>query len=404
MLKVNRSLFAIAVVACWTSWGPVAHADWATCQAKPTRACLMEEALRGDSGPLTGKDRLDVLVQGGALAHSEVITAADVTEAQRLAQASPNIASLYYTYLAIHGLIAAGQKQQAINLTTAVAAPGQALSLSSLQTLAVNDVATELVKAGDVEAALAVADRVQPPFDPRAVALVRQNVVIAAIKALADAGKTDQALMLLADQKYLTEITVADLQISIGQAFLKRGDSKLAQSSFEQASKNLEAGMRYLVAPNTQVRFTSIKVLALQGKVDDVNAALAQVPPSNVTGTDYERSQGYQRVVAAFLEAKQPEAALAIAKSITPDTSKDAALAGIAIWHATNGRPADARTVQSLMANPPDSPARVAVTRNLAIASAKQGDTAAALRLADEVKNPLNHRGTLFAIALALPQ
>ena len=75
MLKVKRSLSVIAAVACWTGWAPAAHADWATCQAKPTRACLMEEALRGDSGPLTGKDRLDVLVQGGALSHSEVITA-----------------------------------------------------------------------------------------------------------------------------------------------------------------------------------------------------------------------------------------------------------------------------------------------------------------------------------------
>jgi hypothetical protein len=64
MLRVKRSLFVVAAITCWIGWGS-AHADWATCQNKPTRACLLEEAFRGDSGPLTGKERLDVLVQGG---------------------------------------------------------------------------------------------------------------------------------------------------------------------------------------------------------------------------------------------------------------------------------------------------------------------------------------------------
>src|ERR1700742_2605300 len=181
MLMVERRrLLVVAAATCWIGWGPAAHADWATCQAKPARACLLEEALRGDNGPLTGKGRLDVLVQGGALSHPDVITSVDTAEAQKLTQASPNITSLYYAYLAIHGLIATNQKQQAINLIAALATPGQTLSLSGLQTLAINDVATELVKAGDVETALTLADRVQPPLDPKAVPQVRQSVVVAA--------------------------------------------------------------------------------------------------------------------------------------------------------------------------------------------------------------------------------
>ena len=409
MLKVKRCLFVIAAAACWTCSGPAAHADWATCQAKPTRACLFEEALRGDSGPLTGKDRLDVLVQGGALSHPEIVTTADAAEAQRLAQATPNVAGLYYAYLAIHGLVAAGQKQQAIDLIGSFATPGQTLSINTIQTLSVNELVGGLVKAGDVDTALAIPDRWQPPLDPKALPSVRNNVVTATIKALADAGKTDQALMLIADQKHLTEAQIADLQTAVGQAFAKRGDSKLAQNAYDQAEKNLEAARRYAAASGVQLRFASIRLLALRGQVDAVNAALQQMQSSsdaaaNDPRTSYDRSQGYQRVIIALLEAKQPEAALAAAKSITPDTSKDAALVGVANWYAANGRPADARTVQALLTNTPDSPARVAVTRNLAVASAKQGDAAAALRLADEVKNPLNRRGTLFAIALALPQ
>ena len=409
MLMVKRSLFVIAVVACWTGWGPAAHADWATCQAKPTRACLFEEALRGDSGPLAGKDRLDVLVQGGALSHPEIVTAADLAEAQRLAQSTPNVTSLYYAYLAIHGLIAANQKQQAINLIGSLATPGQTLSLNAVQTLSITELVQSLVKAGDLETALAVPDRMQPPLDPKARPLVHSIVAVAATKALAEAGKTDQALMQIADEKYLTEAEVADLQTAVGQAFARRGDGKLAQDSYDRAEKNWEAARHYAAGASVQLRFASIRLLALRGQVDAVNAALQEVRSSpdaaaNDPRTSYERSQGYQRVVAALLEAKQPEAALTLAKSITPDATKDAALAGVAVWYATNGRPADARAVQSLMTNTPDSAARVAVVRNLAIASAKQGDALAALRMAEEIKNPQSRRGALFAIALAMPQ
>jgi hypothetical protein len=47
-----------------------------------------------------------------------------------------------------------------------------------------------------------------------------------------------------------------------------------------------------------------------------------------------------------------------------------------------------------------DKAARVAVVRNLAIASAKQGDVISALRLADEMHNFPHRRSTLSAIAL----
>jgi tetratricopeptide (TPR) repeat protein len=326
----------------------------------------MEEALRGDSGPLTGKERLDVLIQGGALSHSEVITAADVAEAQKLAQATPNITSLYYAYVAVHGLIVANQKQQAINLVASFAAPGQTVTLSALQSVTFRDVVTELVKADDVETALAVPDKIQPPLDPKTGPELRQSAVIATINALAGADKIDQALMLIAGQQHLNEISIASLQTAIGQAYLKRGDSKLAQAAFDQAVKNQELGMRYAIGSSIQARFITIKLLALQGKVDEVSAALDQLRSSDNAGNRSSQSdlgQGYQGVVAALLEAKKPDAALPIAKAATPDYSKETLLAQIAVWYATNGRPADARNVLALMTGAPDSGPRLAVAR-----------------------------------------
>jgi hypothetical protein len=70
--------------------------------------------MLGDYGPLTGKDRLDVLIQGGVLGHPEYATPSDIAEAQRLARSISNISALNYAYLAIHGLISANQMQPAI--------------------------------------------------------------------------------------------------------------------------------------------------------------------------------------------------------------------------------------------------------------------------------------------------
>ena len=57
-----RRLSVLSAVFCLAGSVSMAHADWAACQSKPTCACLLEEALRGDGGTqLAGKNRLDVL-------------------------------------------------------------------------------------------------------------------------------------------------------------------------------------------------------------------------------------------------------------------------------------------------------------------------------------------------------
>ena len=251
----------------------------------------------------------------------------------------------------------------------------------------------------------------QPPLDRNTIARISSSIIASAVKALAENGKTDQALMLIADQKYLTEAATADMQAAVGLAYVKRGDAKLAQGIFDQAAKNLEAARRYGVgpAPDTQLRFAAIRILALRGQLDAVNAAIQQersTPGAVVSDarTEYERSQGYQRLVGALLDVKQPGAALNLAKSLTPDATKEAALAAVAVWNASNDRLADARAVYASMNHTQETPARVAVVRNLAISSAKAGDVASALRFAGELKNPSNRRAVLFAIAHMLPQ
>ena len=401
VVQLNRLLVAAAIscIGCASA----ARADWAGCQSKPTRACVFEEALRGDSGPLTGKDRLDVLIQGGALSHPDAITAGDVAEAQGLAQAARNITGYYYSLLAIQGLVAANQKQQAIDLVTGFT--------GALQTLSITELVKDLVKAGDTETALALPDRMQPPPDPKARPGIQNAAVVTTARTLAETGKTDQALSFIAAQNYLTDSDRADLQAAVALAFAKKGDTKRAQATFDQAQGSLDSAQRSAAGrrPELLLRIASIRLLALRGQGDAAINALQQYRPSIDTVapdalTDYDRSQGYQRIVAALLEGKQPDAALTLAKSLTPDATKEAAVTAVAIWYANNGRLADARTLLSSMPNTQETATRVAILRNVAIASAKGGDIASALRLANELHTPLNRRGTLFAIALALPQ
>jgi hypothetical protein len=409
-MALNQSGFLLAaIIACWTAGGSTAGADWVSCQNKPTRDCLLEEAFRGDSGPLTGKDRLEIMIAGGALTYPDWVTAADVAEAVRLAQSASKMTgfNLFYAYLAIHGLVAANQKQQAIDLVDSLS--------GTLQELSIDELVRDLVKAGDLQTALALPNQIQLPGDPN----IRRGIIASAVKTLAEIGKIDQALTLIADQMYFPEAATADMQAAVGLAYAKRGDAKLAQGIFDQAAKNLEAAQRHAVAAarqhamalpalDTRLRFAVIRILALRGEVDAVNAAVALERSSadavaSDARTDYERNQGYQIVVRALLDAKQPEAALNLAKSLIPDAAKETALSAVAFWDAANDRLADARAVYSSMDKEQET-ARVFVVRNLAIFSTKAGDVASALQFASELKNPSNRRGMLFAIAHTLPQ
>ena len=394
-----RRLALLAVVFCCADWGSTAHADWIACESKPTRSCLLEEALRGDGAPLAGKDRLDVLIQADAINHIEYATAADIEEAQR--QAKPTPIALRYGMLAIRGLIAANQKQQAADLVGSFRGP--------FQDLAFADLARTLAKAGDVDTAAALLDRMAPTLDPTTRIHFEHVRVVESIKALAEAGKIEDALLLMiplpADFR---EREVAEMQTAVAQAYARRGDAKTAQRLFDLAAQTVEKARVYTLGSEAELlQFASLTVSAFRGDAEAVRAGLRQMQ-SQAGGqapdryTSYERSQGYQRLVYSLLQAKQFPLALELAKS-APDSVRNMALILVSSVNASNGRIDDALSVLALVGDKMDPTMRAGPVRNVAVALVKSGKLAAAVEMAAQVSDPMGRRTILFAIAQTLP-
>lgn len=387
---------ALVAVACVIGETSLAQADWAACQSKPTRACILDEAMRGDSGPLAGKDRLDVLIQAGAILHPEYGTPADLAEASRLAQSTPNVGAVNYALLAIKGLVATNQKQQAIDLVGSLT--------GATQLLAIRELARGLAKADDVDTALTLTERLQPPLDR--VEAIRNTIATEAAKALADDGKIEKALTVIADQRYATDYDMADMQAAIGQAYAKRGDAKTAREFFDRAQKNIDAARRFAVGarPDMSFRFATMRLLALRGDGEGLRAALQQVPPDTDPSASYERSNGYRRLLGVLLETKQLQPAIDVAKALATPAEKDGAIAGITSRQASDGQLKEARATFALLTDPGETPARLVALRAIAGGSAKAGDVTAALEIVTQISQPLARRATLFAIARVMPQ
>lgn len=380
--------------------GTTAQADWTACQSKPTRACVSEEALRGDSGPLPAKERLDVLMQAGVMLHPEYATPDDLAEALRLAQSAHDLSVVNYAMLAIRGLVATNQKQPALELVGSFT--------GAMQTIAIGEITRALVKAGDLDTALALPDRIQPPLDQKSVPGFRNSIAVDSAKTLADNDKIEQALALIAEQRTLPDYQLAEMQAAVGQAYAKRGDSKAAKDFFDRAENSLESARQAAVGPGPQLqlRYPSIRLQALRGDGDALKAALQQAA-SDTSAQDqrasYERTMGGRRVINALIETKQFQTALEVAKSLTPVTERDSVLAGIIGALAVDGRTSDARAALALMADG-ETPARLVALRSLAMAAAKSGDVASALQIAAQIQVPAARRATLFVIARAMPQ
>jgi hypothetical protein len=216
----------LTAVFCWAAPGSLARADWAACQSKPTRSCILEEALRGEGGPLGGKERLDVLLQADVLNHLEYATAADIKEAQRLAK-DP---SGHYLHLAIRGLVAANQWQDAFDLVVS--------SNPSIHGVAFAELTRALVKAGDQNRVLVLAKRMPRSLD-------RNYMIVQYVRALAEVGKIDDALAMIgAVQGNNVEFKTADMLTVVAQAYAKRGDAKLADQFFNKAQATLQTGLQ----------------------------------------------------------------------------------------------------------------------------------------------------------------
>jgi hypothetical protein len=216
----NRRRLALVAAVCLA--GSAANADWTACQRHPTRACLLEEALRGDGAPLAGKDRLDILILAGAIAHPEYATAADLDEAVRQAQSTPT--GYNYANLAVQGLVAENRQQQAADLVASLHGP--------IQHLAIHWLARALAKAGDFDAIAALFDRMAPILDSSARYDLKHIRVVESVKAAADAGKVEDALLIMmsiqAEYPPFPDLEVADMQTVVAQAYVGRGDIKKA--------------------------------------------------------------------------------------------------------------------------------------------------------------------------------
>jgi hypothetical protein len=391
-------LTALAVVLCWATCGsPIAYADWAACQSRPTRSCLIEEALRGESGPLTGKDRLDVLLDAGVLDHIEEATAADIKEAQRLASGpSPG----RYRLLAVQGLAAANQWEEAFELVRS--------SSGSLQSLAFAGLIRAMVKAGKQDEIAGLGMRMPRPFDIN-------NMITEIVKALAAAGRMDDVLSVVAGvQGKLPELGTTDMLMAVAQAYVERGDIKTASRFFDKAEAIATAGLQIPV-PNIpvlpydpiQLRFALISLWALRGNTAAVKAALQQLPPPSDSNSVAPtlHTQGYQRVVVSLLQAKQFPLALEVAKSM-PGAAlhRDAALASVALACAKSGRIDDARAVLSSFGEKTNPRMRAAVIQALAFAQAKAGDAPSAVQMTAQISDPMSRRAALLTLARALPR
>ncbi len=316
MVIVKRSrLLVLAAATCWIGWAAMAHADWAACQRKPTRVCLLEEALRGGGAPLAGKDRLDVLMFAGAIVHPEYATAADIDEAVRPAK---DPTGFNYASLAIQGLVAENRAQQAADLVASFPPRSAVLNLTFAQLV------RALVKAGDLDTAAALLDRMVPALEPTMRDMLAHSNLVQSVRTLAEIGRTEDALLVLATQKNLTGLDVPEMWLAVAQAYVSRGETRRAQRVLDLAGRMLEENRRYAMGSAEEYnRWSLMSLSALRDDAGAVKTALQQLGPEPTDSLSARyRREGHQRLVSSLLKAKQFALALEVAKT-APDTLRD---------------------------------------------------------------------------------
>lgn len=391
-MKVNRiRALAVATTCGWVAWGSAASADWASCQSAPTRSCLLDEALDGEHGQLSGKERLDVIALTGYRNHPEYLAPEDIEEAKRQGMSRPALPpTLRWQYfsLAATGLIAANRTQEAFDL------------MSELDPPWVGNALNEMIRA------LVKADRLDEiPVFGRPMLADPRNVFSTAAKMLAEQGKIEQALVFVA----LNPAGPPDLDLltSLGVAYAKRGDSKMAARFYDRAQSSVESQKVYAVQDDTvmELGLKLIAVRAARGDIDGARAALKELPTGSGKPSDrieITRNLGYQRLVGLLLWLENPEAALEIAKSgLEPYRTLNVLV--VALWDGEHGRSDETRAIRPLLGDNVDPKIRGTFQRALAIAAAKSGDVISAVALASETDDPAKRRATMLELAHGLP-
>ncbi|MCK1392660.1 hypothetical protein [Bradyrhizobium sp. 1] len=379
-----------AAVVGWVGWGSTARADWASCQSKPTRSCLLDEALRSGDGQLTGKERLDVMVLTGYRNHPEYLAPADIEEAKQQVmdrQASSPALPWQYFSLATTGLVAADRIQEAYDLMSEL----DARWVNS----ALDEVIRALIKAGKPD---------EIPVFGRPVLADPRHVFNTAVKTLADQGNIEQALVLTA--LHPTGLPDEDTLTWLGVAYAKRGDGKTAARFYARAQANIEGKKVYSVTDDTaiELRFKQIVLQAVRGDIDGVRTALKELPA--VSGrsdrAEMNRNVGYQQLVGFLLSLENPAVALEIAKS-GPEPYRTLSLMTVALWDGEHGRSDETRAILPLLGDNVDPKIRGTLQRALAIAAAKSGDIKSAAALASETNDSVRRRAIMFELAQSLP-
>jgi hypothetical protein len=383
-------MLVAATIGCWVAWGSTAEADWASCQSKPTRTCLLDEALRGDHGPLAGKDRLDVIILTDYRNHPEYLTAADIDEAKRQVTGQPAYPTLrlFYFALAANGLVAASQVQEALDLIPSLDV--------GMRDSALNEITAALIRAGKLD---------EVPIFGKPMLADPRTIFETAVKMLAGKGQIEQALAFMALNPSIRP-DEKEMFLAVGVAYARRGDPKMAARFYDKAQSEVAAQMPAAVQDDTamELRFEQIILRALHGDTDGAKAALKELPavsdkPSN--RVEINRRFGYQNLIGFLLGVDNPDAALDIAKS-APDRYRPSGLLGVALWDAEHGRLDQARAIQPLLGDKVDPRVHDALVRGLAIATAKSGDVTSAVALASPTTDPVRRRTMLFEVAQAL--
>jgi tetratricopeptide (TPR) repeat protein len=393
MSAVNRSLMATVILYLLAAWISPARADWAACQRKPTRACLLEEALRGDNGPLAGKERLDVLVLTDYRNHPEYLTAADVEEAKRQIASQPALpAASRFTYalLAVKGLVAGKRFQEASDLVTSLENP--------IRSLAFQQMTRELVRAGAF-------DRVPGFGSQQSSANNPAGILAETVTNLADMGKIEEALVFMVLNLNTLATDTPQMLEAVGFAYAKRGDPQMAARFYDKAQAATESARRPVDDGSAlQFYFAQMSLEAFRGDIKGIKAALKQPPQAWSTSAGRLESyqiQGSRALLVALLQTDHCDVALDVVK-LMPDRFRPVNLMTIARQHADKGRLNDARAILSSLPDTVDPKIRSAIQRAIAIATAKSGDVGSAIAMALQMNDPASRRATLFEVAQTL--
>jgi hypothetical protein len=385
-----------ASILCWlAAWSSAAHADWAACQHKPTRACLLEEALRGDNGPLTGKDRLDVLALTGYRDHPEFLTPADIDEATRQVTSQPPLPlspRIVYAALAIKGLVATKRFQEASDLAAHLESP---IHLSAL-----HELTRDLIKAGEWEKAPIFASQMSAVTDP-------EGLVGEAVRDFTEMGKIEEALAVMALNLSSSAATTSDMLEAVGFAYAKRGDPQLAARFYDRAQVILEWSRRPVDDGSAmEFYFGQMSLKAYRGDIEGVRTALTQPPPTFSTtpaaSLESYRLQGSQKLLLALLQTDHGDVAAEVARSM-PERFRPFSLASVARHDVEKARLDDARAILSSLGDRADPKLRGTIIHALAVATAKSGNIVAAVAQASQTDEPMTRRAILFDVAQTLP-